>query len=78
MRRRDLFLLTLGAGVLLAVLGFFLSAPIGPNDNPTYSNPRVEFAPLIFVCGVVLMFGSAVVYELAPDGSGQSGERASD
>ncbi|MEE8422062.1 MAG: hypothetical protein V3S31_04715 [Dehalococcoidia bacterium] len=78
MRRRDLFLLTLGAGAVLAVLGFFLSAPIGPTENPTYSNPRVAFAPLMFVSGVALMFGSAIVYELAPDGSGQSGERAGD
>ncbi len=67
MRRRNLFLLTLLAGVVLAVLGFFLSAPIGPTDGPVYSNPRMPFAPLVFVIGFVLMFGSAVVYELVRD-----------
>lgn len=65
MRRRTLFLLTLTAGLTLAVLGFFLSAPIGPTMEPVYSNPRVDFAPVIFLVGVVLIFGSAVVYELA-------------
>jgi hypothetical protein len=64
MRRRTLFFLTLAAGLTLAVLGFFLSAPIGPTTEPVYSNPRVDFAPLMFLVGIVVMFGSAVVYEL--------------
>ncbi len=67
MSRRSLFLLTLLAGVVLAVLGFFLSAPIGPTDSPIYSDPRVPFAPLMFVVGFLLMFGSAIVYEVARD-----------
>jgi prepilin signal peptidase PulO-like enzyme (type II secretory pathway) len=67
MRRRTLFFLTLLAGVTLAVLGFTLSAPIGPTESPVYSNPRVEFAPLMFLAGVVLIFFSAVVYEIVPD-----------
>lgn len=66
-RRTVLFVLTLVAGIVLAVLGVALSAPIGPTDSPVYSNPRVDFAPLMFVLGVTLMFGSAVVYELTPD-----------
>ncbi len=72
MGRRDLFLFTLGAGVILTVLGFFLSAPIGPTESPVYSNPRVSFAPLLFVVGIVLMFSSAVVYEAVPDHWGES------
>lgn len=67
MRRMTLSALTLLAGVVLVVLGFFLSAPIGPTTEPVYSNPRVDFAPLMFVVGVVLMAGSAVVYELSRD-----------
>ncbi|NIN98374.1 MAG: hypothetical protein GTO49_26015 [Anaerolineae bacterium] len=67
MRRITLSALTLLAGVVLVVLGFFLSAPIGPTTEPVYSNPRVDFAPLMFVVGVVLMAGSAVVYELSRD-----------
>lgn len=67
MRRNTLFLLTLLSGLTLVVLGFFLAAPIGPTDSPVISNPRVDFAPLMFIAGVVLLFGSAVVYELAKD-----------
>lgn len=67
MRRRTLFALTLAAGIALAVLGFFLSAPIGPTSEPLYSNPRVDFAPMMFLAGVILMFASAVVFELAKD-----------
>lgn len=66
-RRKNWFAVTLLAGIVLAVLGFFLSAPIGPTDGPVYSNPRVDFAPLIFVLGVVVSFMSAVVYELTSD-----------
>ena len=68
MRRRTvLFVSTLALGLVLAVLGIMLSAPIGPTSSPLYSNPRVDFAPLMFVVGVTLMFASAVVYEIAPD-----------
>lgn len=68
MRKRTLFfMITLLAGVVLAVLGIALSAPVGPTDSPVISDPRVEFAPLMFVFGITLMFGSAVVYELLPD-----------
>ncbi len=65
MRRTTLFIMTLLAGVALAVLGFFLSAPIGAPSGPVISSPRMDFAPLLFVLGVVLIFSSAVVYELA-------------
>jgi hypothetical protein len=62
--RRYAFLITLMAGIGLAVLGFSLAAPIGPTAGPEYSNPRVEFAPLMFVLGIILAFSSALVYEL--------------
>ncbi len=67
MRRRTLFAITLIIGLALAVAGFFLSAPIGPPDSPKYSNPELDFAPLVFLVGVILTFSSAVVYELASD-----------
>lgn len=67
MHRATLFVLTLLIGLGLAVVGFALSAPIGRPDSPVISNPRVDFAPLIFVVGVVMIFGSAVVYELVKD-----------
>lgn len=65
--RRTLFVATLAAGLLLALLGFLLSAPIGATDGPRFSNPRLDFAPAIFVAGVIMAFGSAVVYELVRD-----------
>ena len=68
MRRHTvLFVLTLLAGLLLAIAGFLLAAPIGAPNGPDISSPRVEFAPAIFVLGMILIFGSAVVYELVPD-----------
>jgi hypothetical protein len=67
MSRTALFILTLLAGLTLALVGFFLSAPIGAPTGPSISNPRVEFAPLLFVVGVILIFASAVVYEVSGD-----------
>lgn len=66
-RRTALFVSTLLVGLILAALGVALSAPIGPTSSPVYSNPRVDFAPAMFVLGITLMFGSAVVYEIVPD-----------
>lgn len=62
--RRTLFVLTLLAGLALAAVGFALSAPIGAPDGPHISNPRLDFAPLIFVVGVIVILSSAVVYEV--------------
>ncbi len=67
MPRGTAFFAVLVAGIVLAVAGFALSAPIGPTDSPVYSNPRMDFAPLMFVIGVILIFGSAIAYELGSD-----------
>ena len=67
MSRTALFMMTLLAGLTLALIGFFLSAPIGAPNGPSISNPRVEFAPLMFVAGVILVFASAIVYEVRGD-----------
>jgi molybdopterin-containing oxidoreductase family membrane subunit len=61
--------------VVLLLLGFalqgisyaVLAAPLGIPTSEFYSNPRVPFAPLIFVIGVALVFLAAVVYELLPE-----------
>lgn len=61
--------------LLMIVLGFalqafsyfYLAAPLGVPSSPAYSDPRVPFAPLIFIIGVMLVFLAAVVYELMPD-----------
>lgn len=67
--RKTMFWLTIVAGLVLVIGGFFLAAPIGPPIGPAISDPRVPFAPTAFLLGVMLLFGSAVVYELTPGGS---------
>ncbi len=67
--RKTMFWLTLLVGLALAIVGFFLAAPIGPTISSVISEPRLPFAPTIFLVGVILLFGSAVVYELIPDKS---------
>jgi uncharacterized membrane protein YidH (DUF202 family) len=52
---------------LQAITYFFLATPIGKPTDESFSNPRVPFAPLLFILGVVLVFVAAVVYELLPD-----------
>ena len=64
--RKTMFLLTLLIGLALAVTGFLLSAPIGAVNGPATSDPILPFAPAILMLGVILAFGSAVVYELLP------------
>ncbi len=49
---------------------FFLAAPLGLPTSPAYSNPRLPFAPALFILGVMLVFLAAVVYELLPDRAG--------
>jgi uncharacterized membrane protein YphA (DoxX/SURF4 family) len=67
--RRLLTNLMIAGGTVLMVLAyFFLSAPWGTSGIAN-SNPRLEFAPLLFIGGLVLAFGSAIVYELLPDRS---------
>lgn len=53
-------------GVVLMVVGFSLSAPWGATGVAD-SNPRLEFAPTLFVLGVITVFSAALVYELLPD-----------
>ena len=52
---------------LQAVAYFALAAPIGKPTDVSFSEPRVPFAPLLFIVGVGIVFSSAVVYELLPD-----------
>lgn len=70
--RLMLTFLTLGAGIALAVVSYFLlAAPLGLPTDESFSNPRVPMAPLLFIIGVAIVFLSAVVYELLPESSGQ-------
>lgn len=62
--------LTIGmiiVGITLMLISYFgLTAPWGA-DEVANSDPRLQFAPLIFVVGVMMSFGSALVYEMLPD-----------
>lgn len=64
MRERVTTMMVLG-GLVLMIAGYVLAAPWGATsvDN---SNPSLPFSPLIFVIGVIMVFGAAVVYELIP------------
>ncbi len=52
---------------LQAVSYFLLGARLGIPSSPAYSNPRLHFAALAFIAGVVLVFVAAIVYEVLPD-----------
>ena len=66
MRRAITTLMVLG-GIALMLLSYFgLSAPWG-NSEVRHSNPRLQFAPVFFLVGIMSVFLSAVVYELLPD-----------
>jgi hypothetical protein len=68
--RRFWTILTLVVGVALMIVSyFFLTAPWGTGGVEN-SNPRLEYAPVLFVAGVMLSFGSALVYEMLPDRDG--------
>ncbi len=64
--------LTIGmivVGIALMVISYLgLTAPWGA-EGVSNSEPRMQFAPLVFVLGVMLAFGSALVYEMLPDRS---------
>ena len=51
---------------LMAISYFGLTAPWG-NEGVANSEPRLQFAPLVFVVGVMMTFGSALVYEMLPE-----------
>jgi nitrate/nitrite transporter NarK len=57
----------IAVGIALMVISYFgLTAPWGARGVAN-SNPRMQFAPLVFVVGVMMAFGSALVYEMLPD-----------
>ncbi len=66
--RNTVTLLTFLVGVVLMIVSyFFFAAPIGQQTDPSFSNPRVEFAATFFVIGVAIALASAIVYELFPE-----------
>lgn len=68
--RRIIVWTWLAAGFLLqAAVYLRLAAHLGVPQSPVYSNPRIPFAPVLFIVGVVMVFLAAVIYELLPDRS---------
>jgi drug/metabolite transporter (DMT)-like permease len=65
--RRTITILMIVGGIALMLLSYFgLSAPWG-NSKVSHSNPRMDFAPVVFLIGIMSVFLSAVVYEVLPD-----------
>ncbi len=65
--RRGLTIGMIVVGIALMVISYFgLTAPWG-NESVANSDPRMQFAPLVFVLGVMMAFGSALVYEMLPE-----------
>ena len=64
--RRKLTWSMVMAGIALMVVGFLGAAPWGAS-NISDSDPRIPFAPLLFVVGIVTLFSAAIVYELLSD-----------
>jgi uncharacterized membrane protein len=62
---------------LAAVSYFLLAAPIGQPTSPEYSDPRLPFAPLLFIAGIALVFLAAVVYEILPEKKREESEAQS-
>ena len=66
MRKR----LTIGmivVGIALMIVSYFsLAAPWGV-ESVANSDPRMLYAPLVYVVGVMLALGSALVYTMLPD-----------
>jgi hypothetical protein len=66
--RRIIVFTWLVAGFFLQAAAYFgLAARTGIPQSPAFSNPRVPFAALVFIGGVMMVFLSAVIYELLPD-----------
>jgi hypothetical protein len=59
--------MVIGGFAFQAVSYFLLAAPLGTPTSPVFSNPRLPFAPGLFILGVMLVLLAAVVYELLPD-----------
>lgn len=62
--RKEATIITILVGLILVAIGLSLSAPLGPTLSPAISSPEMLGAPALFVIGVLLVFFSAVVYNV--------------
>jgi hypothetical protein len=66
--RRVIVVSMIVVGFALQVVAYLLlAAPIGTPTDVRFSQPRLPYAPALFILGVILVFLAAVVYELMPD-----------
>jgi len=64
--RRGLTVGMIVVGIALMVISYFtLAAPWGV-ERVANSEPRMQFAPLVYVLGVMMAVGSALVYTMLP------------
>jgi hypothetical protein len=60
--------LLVGGFAIMIVTYFLIATPWGfPPASVTHSDPRVPFAPVLFLTGILIAFGAALAYELLPD-----------
>ncbi len=65
--RRGLTVGMIVVGIALMVISYFgLAAPWGV-ESVANSEPRMQFAPLVYILGVMMALGSALVYTMLPD-----------
>lgn len=70
MRKTIVVIMVIGGFALQVASYFSFSAPLGRSTSEFFSNPRIPYAPLFFILGIMLVFSAAVVYELLPDREG--------
>ncbi len=68
MRRVLTYTFLLG-GLGLMVATYFFGAAPWCAEEVACSNPRLEWSSVLFVFGILLAFGSAIVYEVMTDPS---------
>jgi H+/Cl- antiporter ClcA len=71
MRKTITLVMVVGGFALQIVSYFFLASPLGAVNTAAAADPRLPFAPLIFIIGIALVFLAAVVYEVMPEARGK-------
>lgn len=64
--------LVIGFAIQLAAY-FFLAAPWGfPPRDVSFSEPTLQFAPVVLIGGILVVFAGVLIYELLPDRPGEN------
>ena len=67
--RRLLLIHGLVIGFAIQAVSYFLMAARWgfPPTDVSYSNPKVPFAPVFFIVGIMVVFLGVLLYELLPE-----------